>query len=500
MEHYDIFISYRRNGGAQYARIIQLMLIQRGYKVFLDYDELSDGALGENIKEAIQEAPIYMLVLSKGSMDRCAHEGDWLREEISYAISLKKHIIPINPDNSFDGFPQEMPESLKVVIGSYPFSEVNFGSLLSVTIDIMINNRVEPLVGKRMSVGRRDEDDRCACQPSTDYKSSHMPKNTASRTSIVLKVLSAPIAIIAAPISIVASGINNAVSAIKERTRQIKQEGVSYQPACNLFDEDSVFSSIFAPAEVKRKNNLQVQVFLHPFKETDKVKTLAKESDRSAERRDYIPLQCKLKKGDTVDVQLNIYGETLLMSEKKSVVWQGSFTKCSFDYFVPKDIDVDELSCATLLTVNGIPLGEMRFVTKIVDRPRLLPPEVISHRYNKVFISYAHKDEDKVRSFHEGLKLCGIDHFFDRDYLKAGDVFPQVIQDYIDTADLFVLFWSENAAESDYVAKERAQALERAFPQIKPEKAAKLRIYPMSIEPRAELPTDMKDYYHFGEM
>jgi len=25
-------------------------------------------------------------------------------------------------------------------------------------------------------------------------------------------------------------------------------------------------------------------------------------------------------------------------------------------------------------------------------------------------------------------------------------------------------------------------------------------IYPMSIEPRAELPTDMKDNYHFGEM
>ena len=42
-EHkYDIFISYRRVGGAQYARILQLMLIQRGYKVFLDYDELTD--------------------------------------------------------------------------------------------------------------------------------------------------------------------------------------------------------------------------------------------------------------------------------------------------------------------------------------------------------------------------------------------------------------------------------------------------------------------------
>ena len=125
-----------------------------------------------------------------------------------------------------------------------------------------------------------------------------------------------------------------------------------------------------------------------------------------------------------------------------------SFTKCSFDYFVSEDIDVDELSCVAMLAVNGVPVGEMRFVTRIVDAPRQLNPEIIAHKYNKVFI------------------LC----------------------------------WSENASKSEYVQKERLQALERAFPQVKPEQAAKLRIYPMSIEPRAELPSDMKNNYHFGEL
>lgn len=263
---------------------------------------------------------------------------------------------------------------------------------------------------------------------------------------------------------------------------------------------DEVYSSIFAPAEVKPKSHMMVQVYLHLFEETEKVKALAKESDKNAERRDYIPLQCKLKKGDKVDVLLNIYGETLLMSDKKSVVWQGSFTKCSFDYFVPKDIDVDELSCVAMLTVNGVPVGEMRFVTRIVDAPRQLNPEIVAHKYNKVFISYSHQDESKVKFLHEGLELGAVPHFFDRKYLKAGDVFPQVIQDYINSADLFILCWSENASKSEYVQKERLQALERAFPQVKPEQEAKLRIYPMSIEPRAELPSDMKNYYHFGEI
>lgn len=283
-----------------------------------------------------------------------------------------------------------------------------------------------------------------------------------------------------------------------DRRRRIENELDGKKKDAEL---DEVFSSVFAPAEVKQKSHMLVQVYLHLFEETEDVKLLAQESDKNAERRDYIPLQCKLKKGDKVDVLLNIYGETLLMSDKKSVVWQGSFTKCSFDYFVPKDIDVDELSCVTLLSVNGVPVGEMRFITKIVEyEPRQLNPEIIAQKYKKAFISYAHQDKASVKSFHDALDLYGIEHFFDCSFLKPGDVFPQVIRDYINTADLFVLFWSENAANSDYVEKERKQALGLAFPQVKPQEAAKLRIYPMSIEPRAELPSDMRDNYHFGEI
>ena len=293
---------------------------------------------------------------------------------------------------------------------------------------------------------------------------------------------------------------SSVIKTLKERSKRSKRYCITFLPTGNTQDNTNVYSSIFAPAEIKHKSHMLVQVYLHLFEETEKVKALALESNNDAERRDYIPLQCKLKKGDKVNIQLNIYGETLLMSDKKSVVWQGSFTKCCFDFFVPKELEIDELSCVALLTVNDIPVGEMRFITKIVESPRQLNPEIIAHKYNKVFISYAHKDEAKVKSFHEGLKLAGIEHFFDRAYLKAGDIFPQVIQDYINSADLFVLFWSENALKSDYVDKERKQALGRAFPQVKPQQAAKLSIYPMSIEPRAELPSDMKDNYHFGEI
>lgn len=262
----------------------------------------------------------------------------------------------------------------------------------------------------------------------------------------------------------------------------------------NKYNE--VYSSIFAPAEVKRKSHLQVQVYLHLYEESEKVKSLAQESDKNAERRDYIPLSLKLKKGDKVDVEFNIYGETRLASERKSIIWQGSFTKCSFNYFVPKDIDVDELSCEANLFVNGAMIGEMRFLTQIVDVPRNLNPEILSHRFNKIFISYAHQDAQQIKLLALAYKAQGVDYFYDRDSLAPGDVYEEKIFDYIDSSDLFVLCWSKNAAASDYVAKEKGRALLRAYPQLS-QRDATLKICPISIEPRADLPSDMKEVYNF---
>ena len=93
-------------------------------------------------------------------------------------------------------------------------------------------------------------------------------------------------------------------------------------------------------------------------------------------------------------------------------------------------------------------------------------------------------------------KAQGVDYFYDRDSLAPGDVYEEKIFDYIDSSELFVLCWSKNAAVSDYVAKEKGRALLRAYPQLS-KRDATLKICPISIEPRADLPSDMKEVYNF---
>ena len=99
----------------------------------------------------------------------------------------------------------------------------------------------------------------------------------------------------------------------------------------------------------------------------------------------------------------------------------------------------------------------------------------------------------------EAYKAQGVDYFFDRHYLKAGDVYPLKIQQYIDSADLFILCWSKNAAESDYVTLERNRAMSHAYPQVTMDKAS-ITIHPISIKPRAAFPQDMDSIYNFEEV
>ena len=56
---YDIFISYRRDGGKEWARSLKSELDRRGYRVFLDFDELKDGIFDRRIMDAIAH-PRYL--------------------------------------------------------------------------------------------------------------------------------------------------------------------------------------------------------------------------------------------------------------------------------------------------------------------------------------------------------------------------------------------------------------------------------------------------------
>ena len=243
-----------------------------------------------------------------------------------------------------------------------------------------------------------------------------------------------------------------------------------------------------------------VQVFLYRDDEERVVSCKATEVDPDARRQNYTPLSVKLKVGDRVKAKLTMSGKGIEVNESiHEMIWQGYCTDCQFGVFVPKDYQLSSMIGTVMLTVNDIPCGRMMFKTKIVSQPQKLYAKIESKAFQKIFISYSHKDESTVKFFAKAFQAQGVDYFFDRHYLKAGDVYPLMIKEYINSADLFILCWSKNAAESDYVTFERRHALELAYPQVDMEKAT-ITIHPISIEPHADYPSDMKEVYNFEEI
>lgn len=138
--NYDVFISYRRKTGVNDARLLQQALRSRGYRVFFDYDSLRDGKFDERILSAIDEASVFVLMLTEGSLDNCANEGDWVRIEVAHALASGKKIVPVLPsDQSFE-FPAALPADVSAV-KMEQISELNKGALFEESVDKFVQDR-----------------------------------------------------------------------------------------------------------------------------------------------------------------------------------------------------------------------------------------------------------------------------------------------------------------------------------------------------------------------
>ncbi len=92
---YQIFISYRREGGAALAYLLNQVLTSLGHSVFYDIESLSSGKFDEKLLAVIEHSPNFIVLLTPHVFDRCSNENDWIRREAMQAIKCGKNIIPI---------------------------------------------------------------------------------------------------------------------------------------------------------------------------------------------------------------------------------------------------------------------------------------------------------------------------------------------------------------------------------------------------------------------
>lgn len=112
---YDVFISYRREGGAEKAELVKSVLVKRGYRderVFMDTRSLGTGNYSASLESAMEESLNVVVIVTRGCFEGLSAQGNWVRE-IRTAMDRGKNIVPVYFDGISEVNPNDVPEPIR---------------------------------------------------------------------------------------------------------------------------------------------------------------------------------------------------------------------------------------------------------------------------------------------------------------------------------------------------------------------------------------------------
>lgn len=155
------------------------------------------------------------------------------------------------------------------------------------------------------------------------------------------------------------------------------------------------------------------------------------------------------------------------------------------------------------ISQNSVPIGHIQFKITVstssekTDQCEAEPTGDKVFHYQTAFVSYSSKDRPEVL---KRLQIPSILHQYkirqDILSLEPGDIWEPKLMQYIDECDLFLLFWSNAAKQSEFVRKEIQYAVQRKQGNIH----APPKIIPIIIEgPPLVPPPEELQHIHFND-
>ena len=263
--------------------------------------------------------------------------------------------------------------------------------------------------------------------------------------------------------------------------------------------------AVVAPEEVKRGEDMMIQVVGNVERLLDKSvpKAMALDERNQAKLRGQCSFMCR--QNDKIVFRLSLEGISL-DDDTQSVEWHESDFRVQFMAHAPEKAAIGTHAGKLLIFVKDTPVGQVGFVTNVVRSKKLYRRKATTTAtsFKNYFISYSSKDLNMVVGCLQGMRLADKDivrhSFLDKMFLEPGKRYEPEIYDYIDNkADVFLLFWSKNAAASEWVKKEYTRALQRqkrdAHPAVR-----RPEIVPVPLEsPIPPPPAELSDI-HFGDV
>ena len=226
-------------------------------------------------------------------------------------------------------------------------------------------------------------------------------------------------------------------------------------------DVDLVDCSVFGPRAARPGDTIMIQVFLHLPEQRERASFQAAAMDSSATSKGTRTLEIAIKRGARVEISFAV--NALRVDEPvQSVVWQGQPVFCQFLVAIPQGTSDQSFFCVVRVSIDGSLIGCIKF--RISSDPNTAGPQPAllgdyARRYEKAFVSYATMDRKEVLKRVQMLQILKTEFFLDLLSLDPGDRWEKKLYEQIDQCDLFLLFWSQAAKDSQWVLQEAEHAL-----------------------------------------
>lgn len=218
-------------------------------------------------------------------------------------------------------------------------------------------------------------------------------------------------------------------------------------------DPDLVHFSVTAPARLAPEKAFELLVWAHLEAQREEMLRRA-----HAVQGEDLTIKTKgpasIQRNTQLTVRIGFEGAKV-EPEEDTVFWAGEIANATF--LVTPEAGVTSLSGRATIHAAGIRIAQILF-TLGVDEDLNQDEQL----HQSAFVSYASKDRDEVLRVIQGLQkvVPNMDIFLDVATLRAGEDWEARLWREVPAQDVFYLFWSQSARESEWVEKEWRCALE----------------------------------------
>lgn len=219
-------------------------------------------------------------------------------------------------------------------------------------------------------------------------------------------------------------------------------------------------ATTFAPSHASGGSRFLIQCWLHHPSDFEFVSHEARKADPSAVACPTTPMTLFAERGSRVEVRIESDG--LQITElSHSIDFSGRPAPLFFIAGMPRWPARSKFFVTIRFFQRSIPIGRSTFR---IERGKTVDSQTSPARikpYRHAFLSYASSDRVRVLEIAQAFSRTGTEVFQDVLSLEPGDRWQQELFKKIDYADLFMLFWSNSAKNSEWVIREAEYALAR---------------------------------------